>query len=154
MTTYIGYSTQNASLPKTVNNVSTTIGGVLDGGVGSTTQTLVTGKKYTLTDSQLVVQDFINALNIPLGSKVGQPAYGSTIFSFIFEPNNLDVRAQIETEVRRVAALDSRMSLGYVTSYPQENGILVEVEVSVSPFNNVAAIGVFFNQLSGSAALN
>jgi phage baseplate assembly protein W len=154
MTTYIGLSTINASLPKSSTNNINTAANTLDGGVGSTTQGIVWGKKYTLTDSQLVLQDFINALNIPQGSKVGQPGYGTTIWNFIFEPNTLDIQTDLENEIRRVASLDSRMKLGYVKSYAQENGILVEVEISVSPFNNVTTAGIFFSQLTNTAGFS
>lgn len=122
-------------------------------GVPTGYQGLVTGKKFTMTDIQLVVQDFINALNIPLGSKVGQPGYGTTIWNFIFDPNTVDVQTALEAEIRRLVALDPRLDLNTVKAFPQENGILLEVQVSVTPYNNPLTVEVFFNQQTTKATL-
>ena len=122
-------------------------------GLGNNGQPLITGKKFTVTDIQLVIQDFINALNIPLGSKVGQPGYGSNIFSFIFEPNTLDIQVQLENEIRRLASLDPRIDLNSVHAFPSENGVLLEVQISIVPYNNPMTVGVFFNQQTQQASL-
>jgi phage baseplate assembly protein W len=140
MPTYIGFSTINANKPKTTN----TNAGV-DGGYGSTNKSIVFGKKYRMVDEQLVIQDFVNALNIQQGEKVGNPGYGTTLWSFVFEPNTADVQFQLENELRRVASLDPRLMLNSVRAFPQENGILVEVEMAVTPFNNAQLLSVFFD---------
>ena len=72
MPQYIGFSTIDSCKPKTSNDVS--VSGI-DGGPGGIRRGVVFGKKYRMLDSQLVIQDFVNSLNIPLGSKVGQPGY-------------------------------------------------------------------------------
>lgn len=148
MTVYVGFSTQRFNLPR---NESITVG--IDGGSGSITQPIQIGKKFRLVDEQLILQDFINALNIPQGSKPGKPSYGTTIWSFIFEPNTPDMQFQLESEVRRVASLDPRLILNSVVAYPQENGILVEVEIAVSPFNNAGQLQIYFDQQANSATL-
>ena len=116
-------------------------------------QPIVYGKKFRMVDEKLVIQDFINALNIQQGQKVGNPAYGTSLWSFVFEPNTVDVRFQLETEIRRVAGLDPRMILNSVKTYPQENGILIELEMAVTPFNNAQTLSVFFSNASGSATI-
>lgn len=153
MPQYIGFSTIDACKPKSTNPIPK--GGIATSGSGTGTigQPVTWGKKFRLLDEQLVVQDFINALNIPYGQKVGQPAYGTTLWSFIFEPNTADVQFQIETEIRRVAARDPRIDINYIKAYPQDNGMLVEVQMSVVPFNNPAVLNVYFNQQTGSAAI-
>ena len=148
MAVYVGFSTQRFNLPK---NESITVG--IDGGSGSLTQPIQIGKKFRLIDEQLILQDFINALNIPQGSKPGKPSYGTTIWTFVFEPNTPDMQFQLESEVRRVASEDPRLLLNSVIAYPQENGILLEVEVAVSPFNNSGQLQIFFDQQSNSASL-
>lgn len=148
MAVYVGFSTQRFNLPK---NESITVG--IDGGSGSLTQPIQIGKKFRLIDEQLILQDFINALNIPQGSKPGKPSYGTTIWTFVFEPNTPDMQFQLESEVRRVASQDPRLILNSVIAYPQENGILLEVEVAVSPFNNSGQLQIFFDQQSNSASL-
>ena len=84
-----------------------------------------------------------NALNIPQGQKVGQPGYGTTLWTFVFEPNTRDVQTQLENEIRRVASLDPRIIINTVTVYPYQNGILIEVEIAVAPFNQAQVISLF-----------
>jgi phage baseplate assembly protein W len=146
MAQYVGFSTKDACKPKTTNAV-----GGIDNGVGGIRQTIVWGKKFRLTDTQLVLQDFLNALNIPLGSKVGQPGFGTKVWSFIFEPNTSDVQFQLENEIFRVAAQDPRIILNSVKAFPKENGILLEVELAINPFNQPELISVFFNSATNTA---
>lgn len=152
MAQYIGFSTINARKSKTANRIGINTGG-LDGGPGGITRGIVWGKKFRLLDAQLVVQDFVNAMNIKLGQKVGQPGYGTKLWDFIFDPNTPDVQFQLENEIRRIASLDPRIDLNYVKSFPGESGILIEVELAVIPFNNVATLGVFFNRASNVASI-
>jgi phage baseplate assembly protein W len=146
MAQYVGFSTKDACKPKTTNAV-----GGIDNGIGGIRQPIVWGKKYRLTDTQLVMQDFLNALNIPLGSKVGQPGFGTKVWSFIFEPNTADVQFQLENEIYRVAGQDPRIILNSVKAYPKENGILLEVELAVNPFNQPQLVSIFFNRATTSA---
>ena len=60
---------------------------------------------------------------------------------------------QLENEIRRVASLDPRLDLNYVKAYPQENGILVEVELSVSPFNQAQIVSIYFDGTSSRALI-
>jgi phage baseplate assembly protein W len=148
MPSYIGFSTINANKPR-----STNLPAGIAGGVGNMVQPVIPGKKYRLVDEQLVIQDFINALNIQQGQKVGNPAYGTTLWSFVFEPNTFDVQNQLENEIRRVATQDPRMILNTVSAYPQENGILIEIELAVTPFNNAQTLSVFFNNSTNTAVI-
>ena len=92
MPSYIGFSTINANKPR-----STNLPAGIAGGVGSMVQPVNPGKKYRLVDESLVIQDFINSLNIQQGQKVGNPGYGTTLWSFVFEPNTFDVQNKLET---------------------------------------------------------
>jgi phage baseplate assembly protein W len=148
MPSYIGFSTINANKPR-----STDLPAGLAGGVGSMVQPVIPGKKYRLVDEALVIQDFINSLNIQQGQKVGNPSYGTTLWSFVFEPNTFDVQNQLETEIRRVANQDPRMLVNSVSAFPQENGILIEVELAVTPFNNAQTLSVFFNNSTNTAVI-
>lgn len=148
MPTYIGFSTINANKPKT----TTALPGV-DGGVGGVMQPINPGKKFRIVDAPLVVQDFVNAMNIQQGQKVGNPGYGTSLWSFIFEPNDAQTQFKIEDEIRRIANSDPRLILNTVKSYPQDNGILVELELAVAPFNDASIVNVFFNNLTNIATL-
>ena len=148
MPSYIGYSSINANKPRSTNLPFGT-----GGGVGSMVAPVVVGNKFQIVDTPLVVQDFINALNIQKGQKVGNPGYGTTLWTFVFEPNTPDTQFQIENEIRRVAGLDPRMILNTVNSYPQENGILLELEMASAPFNNAFDLSVFFNNATNQAVI-
>jgi phage baseplate assembly protein W len=148
MPSYIGYSSINACKPRSTNLPFGT-----GGGVGSMVNPVIVGNKFQSVDTAIVVQDFINALNIQKGQKVGNPAYGTTLWTFVFEPNTPDTQFQIQREIRRVAGLDPRLIVNSVRPYPQENGILIEIEMAISPFNNVLDLSVFFNNSTNQAVL-
>lgn len=169
MPQYIGFSTVNACKPKNTNlqidaastsytrfgpNGWTPLNGYgVTPSSGTIGNPLLPGKKFTTTDAQLVIQDLINAFNLPQGQKVGQPGYGSTIWNYIFEPNTSDLQALLENDIRTIVSGDPRITINYVKSYPQGNGLLVEVQLAVVPFNNPETLSVFFNQQTGSASL-
>lgn len=148
MPSYIGFSTLNACKPRTTN-----IAAGNAGGFGSVTNGIIYGKKFRMVDQQLVIQNLVNALNISKGQKVGQPEYGTTLWDYVFDPNTADVQFAIENEIRRIASQDPRLQLNTVKAYPQENGILVEVECAVTPFNEAELLSIFFNTETAIAAL-
>ena len=148
MPSYIGFSTQSANKPRSTNLPASP-----QGGTGGTTDPVITGNKFGLYDTPLVIRDFINALNIQQGQKVGQPGYGTTLWSFVFEPNTLDTQFALENEIRRVATSDPRLIVNSVIAFPQENGILLEVEIAISPFNQAQVLSVFFDNATNQAVL-
>lgn len=148
MSQYIGFSTQNANKPKTTN---ARLG--YQGGPGTILSPVITGKKYRLTDQNLVIQDFINALNIRQGEKVGQPEYGTTLWGFIFDQNTPDLQSSLEQEVRRIATQDPRLILNYVKVYTRDNGILLEVQASIAPFIQSELLSIFFDAGANNATI-
>lgn len=148
MPSYIGFSTVNSGKPRSTNLTTGPAGGT-----GSMVSPYNIGNQFGLVDTPLVIQDFVNALNIRQGTKVGNPGYGTTLWSFVFEPNTADVQFQLENEIRRIANQDPRLVINTVRAYPQENGILLEVEIAVSPFNQANLLSVFFNSSTNQAVL-
>ena len=148
MPNYIGFSTINSNKPKTTN-----LPNGLAGTLEMSNKPIVYGKKFRMLDQQLVIQDLINAFNIVKGTKVGQPEYGTTLWSYVFEPNVADIQFAIQNEVRRVCSLDPRIILNSVTTFPQDQGILIEVEIAVNPFNQAELINVFFDSNTNVASL-
>jgi len=149
MPNYIGFSTINANEPRTTNPRTLTN----DYGSTSLVKPLVFGKKFKMVDSQLVIQDFVNALNIRLGTKVGQPGYGTTLWDFVFEPNTIGTQQKLVAEIERIASLDPRIELNYAKAFTYDNGILVEVQMSVTPFNQPLTIKVQFDSDSNIASI-
>lgn len=143
MATYIGFNTQNLYQTRTQQGV----------GEGSGTGNLTVGyyqqKKYKLTDAQLVIQDVVNSLAIKQGDLVGNPAYGTTLWSYVFEPSTPDIHQAVENEVRRVVAQDPRILLNTVTVAVQQNGLMLQLELSIAPFNQALTTNFFLNSTNG-----
>lgn len=146
MPTYIGFSTQH------VDNVRTAgFARGINNTIGNTDKISRSGKKFRTTDEQLAIQDLLNAFNIVQGQKPGRPSYGTTLWSYIFEPNTLDVRKQLEQEVSRIIQLDPRIILNTLTTVSMETGIMIQLELAISPFNNPIQLAVMFDQGSRTA---
>lgn len=109
--------------------------------------------KPTLTDFELIKRDLANALNIQQGQLPGRPAYGTTIWSYVFESQMPETQQAILQELQRVISTDPRLYLADAQSYPQENGILIELQVQVVPSTTVERLSVFFDQNSRQASL-
>lgn len=148
MATFFGFNTQNADAIKPAPQPQGTSGFI---SLGPKT---TTGRKYRLTDRELVIRDFINAMNIPQGSKPGNPSYGTTVWQYIFEPNDATTTAKIEEELVRLAEADPRITLSQVNLYAIDAGIAVEMQVSVNPFDDVQLLQIIFDQNTGKATIN
>jgi phage baseplate assembly protein W len=103
-------------------------------------------KKFTLTDFELIKRDLLNAFNIRQGQLPGRPAYGTVLWDYVFEPQTTQTQNAINAEVQRVAGGDPRIFISDVQSYPQENGILIEVQLTVVPTQNAEILSIFFDQ--------
>lgn len=146
MSLYYGFSTQELNQKTRLTEPGK------DGGVAGISKPVPITKKFTLVDENLVVRDLLNSFNIKQGDKVGQPAYGSALWNFVFEPNSLTVLGQIEDEVRRIISQDPRIILNSVYLNNQENGVLIELEVAFTPFNNPLNLGILLDRNSGVAS--
>ena len=109
-------------------------------------------KKFTLVDFELVKRDLLNAFNIRQGQLPGRPGYGTVLWNYLFE-NQVDaVQQGIVNEVQRVAGGDPRLFISNINVYPQENGMLIELEIQTVGGVNAEILNVFFNQVSRSAS--
>jgi phage baseplate assembly protein W len=109
-------------------------------------------KKFTLTDFELIKRDLLNAFNIRPGQLPGRPAYGTSLWSFVFEPQTQETQTSIQTEVQRVACGDPRIFVSQVDVYPQENGILLEIQLTVVPTTDAKILSIFFDQQQRTAS--
>ena len=109
-------------------------------------------KKFTLVDFELVKRDLLNALNIQQGQLVGRPGYGTQIWNYIFENQTQDTERAILAEIQRIASLDPRIYLQSADMYPQENGILIELEIMMVPGQTSEFLSVYFDQQTTSAS--
>ena len=109
-------------------------------------------KKFTLVDFELIKRDLLNAFNIRQGQLPGRPAYGTILWDYLFE-NQVDaVQQGIINEIQRVAGGDPRVFISNINVYPQENGMLIELEIQTVSGVNAEILSVFFNQTTRSAS--
>lgn len=146
MAIYTGFSTQHINQPREeITRGATT--SLTPFGIAP-----AKAKKFRVTDDMLVLQDMLNAFNIPQGQKPGRPDYGSNLWEFIFEPNTPEVQTYIEDEVRRIINQDPRIILNTITVYPNENGILLELELAVNPTNQTRLMRIMFDRSTSRAS--
>lgn len=108
-------------------------------------------KKYTLTGFELIKQDLLNAFNIRQGELPGRPAYGTVMWTFLFENQLENLVQAIRAEIQRVAGQDPRIAINDIEVYPQNNGILVQINLQVVPSQNAERLAIFFDQLQRNA---
>lgn len=109
-------------------------------------------KKFTLTNAALVKRDLLNAFNIRQGQLPGRPAYGTILWDFLFDSQTSNVEQAIQTEIQRVAGGDPRLQISNVEVFPQQNGILLQVEIMILPSTEAERLLIFFNQESRRAS--
>ena len=102
-------------------------------------------KKFTLTGFELIKRDLLNAFNIRQGQLPGRPGYGTVLWDFLFENQLEEVQQNIKTEVQRVAGGDPRIYISDVQCYPQENGILIQLQLQVVATLNSERLSLFFD---------
>ena len=102
-------------------------------------------KKFTLTDFDLIQRDLLNAFNIRQGELPGRPSYGTVMWDFIFENQIEELQRNIEAEVQRVAGGDPRIQVSNIQVFPQENGMLIELQITVVPTTTAEILSIFFD---------
>jgi phage baseplate assembly protein W len=102
-------------------------------------------KKFTLTGFELIKRDLLNAFNIRQGQLPGRPGYGTVLWDFLFEPQLEALQQNIEREIQRVAGSDPRLAITEVLVYPQDNGILIQLELAVVPSTDSTRLAIFFD---------
>ena len=103
-------------------------------------------KKFTLVDFELIKRDLLNAFNIRQGQLPGRPAYGTVIWDYVFENQTQETERGIIAEIQRVAGGDPRVFVSSIELFPQQNGMLIQLEITVVPSTNAERLAIFFDQ--------
>mgnify|MGYP000508943302 CR=1 FL=1 len=109
-------------------------------------------KKFTLTDFELVKRDLLNAFNIRQGQLPGRAGYGTVLWDYLFEPQLEELQTAIEAEIQRVAGGDPRIFVSGIEMFPQDNGILIQISVTIVPGTTAQQLNIFFDQETRSAS--
>jgi phage baseplate assembly protein W len=108
--------------------------------------TLVSKKKFSLTDYELAKQDLINYFNIRKGNKLMQPNFGTIIWDMLFEPLTEDVQQVITGDITRIVGYDPRLRIGQIAVTEQTNGLLIQITLSYVQSDQTDTINMNFNR--------
>jgi phage baseplate assembly protein W len=114
--------------------------------------TINQNKNFVLMDYELIKRDLLNAFNIRQGELVGRPGYGTIIWNYLFENQTIELENAIYAEVQRVVGGDPRLYLNNLYMYPQENGILLQLDLQTVATTSAQILSIFFNETSRSAS--
>ena len=114
--------------------------------------TINQNKKFTLTDFALIQRDLLNAFNIRQGELPGRPGYGTVLYEYVFENQIEQLQQQIRDEVQRVAGGDPRLIINDIQVFPQENGILIQLEIIIVNTTNAEILSIFFDEQTRNAS--
>jgi phage baseplate assembly protein W len=109
-------------------------------------------KKFTLTDLELIKRDFLNALNIRQGQIPGRPQAGTILWDNLFESQTTETETAIVNEIQRVAGGDPRLQISNIEIFPQQNGILIQIEIQFVPSTEPQRLNIFFDQNTRTAS--
>lgn len=97
------------------------------------------GGSYKLTNKELVNADLLNHIYTPYYSRPHMPSFGTRIPTLVFEPNDEEVRAIVDEDLRKVFNYDPRVELIELNiySFPDNNALvaianLLYVELNVT----------------------
>jgi phage baseplate assembly protein W len=114
--------------------------------------TINQNKKFTLTDFALIQRDLLNAFNIRQGELPGRPGYGTVIYEFLFENQLEQLQQEIRTEIQRVCGGDPRILLSDVQVFPQINGMMIQIAITIVNTTNAEILSIFFDQQQRNAS--
>lgn len=106
--------------------------------------TINRGKKFTLTDFDLVKQDLYNHFHIRKGQKLMDPDFGTVIWDMLYEPYTENVRDIIKDDIQRILSYDPRLGIENIKLTEMITGILVEIKVRYITTNQVDVLRINF----------
>ena len=94
-------------------------------------------KSFALSDIDLVKRDLLNHIYTEKGTRVMMPNFGTRIPLLVFEPNDEDTRAIVESDLREVFEYDPRVRLINlsVMQLPDNNAIIAMADLLYIEFN-------------------
>jgi len=105
-------------------------------------------KKFRATDAALIKQDLINHFNIRKGEKLMNPAFGTIIWSMLFEPLTNDTKEAIVTDITQIINYDPRVNVNNVTVNELDHGLQVIIDLTYINNNQSDVLLMNFNSQS------
>lgn len=104
--------------------------------------------KKKLYDTDLIKRDLLNHFYTRKGERAMYPEYGSIIWDLIFELKTESVVSEIDADLRRIIASDTRVSLQQLEIVEQEHGYVALMLLYYNELDVVEEFQVEFNQRS------
>ena len=114
--------------------------------------TINQNKKFTLTDFALIQRDLLNAFNIRQGDLPGRPGYGTVIYDFLFENQLEQLQQEIRAEIQRVCGGDPRILLSDIQVFPQLNGMMIQIAITIVNTTNAEILSILFDKQQRNAS--
>jgi len=110
-------------------------------------------RKFTMTDTDLVIRDVLNSLMIRKGEKLGRPGLGTDLWGIVFETLNDQMVKDLQQELRDTIEQDPRVRFEDAQAYTQPNGLLVELFITILPTSQQQRLNLFFDQTTQQVSL-
>jgi phage baseplate assembly protein W len=105
-----------------------------------------TSNKFKLSDFELIKRDLLNHFNIKRGEKLMKPTFGCGIWEYLFEPLTEETRQRVLDEVKGVIDYDPRVNATKVTVSSYDQGIQIELDLSLVRSNQTSSMVLRFEQ--------
>lgn len=90
------------------------------------------GQKKTarvLVDRDLALRDLKNHFYTKIGTRLGEPKFGTTIYEYVMQPNDEITQSDVEEEVRRVIRSDPRWTIDGINVDVSDHQITVAAQL-------------------------
>jgi phage baseplate assembly protein W len=109
---------------------------------------------FLITDQKLIVQNFLNQLNIRKGEIPHRSKVGCVIWQLLFSPFTNAVQNEIVTDVRRIIKMDPRLSsASTVSATSVQSGIILNVTLAFTNTNQTTNMELLFDSATGTAII-
>ena len=108
-----------------------------------------TKRNFKLYDAELIKQDLINHFYIRKGEKLENPKFGTIIWDTLFENFTPEIKDAIARDVEEIINFDKRIKVNAITVDSTEQGIRIEAEIVILPFDLVDVLRLDFDKNNG-----
>jgi phage baseplate assembly protein W len=103
-------------------------------------------RNYKLYDAEFIKQDLINHFYIRKGEKLENPKFGTIIWDTLFENFTPEIKAAIAKDVEEIINFDKRVKVNSVSIDSTQQGIRIEAEIVILPFNITDTLRLDFDR--------
>lgn len=110
---------------------------------------------YVVTDQNIIVQDFINQLNIRKGEIPHRSQIGCIIWDLLFGPLTTSVQNQMTSDITRIAAMDPRITdISSISATSIDSGVQITCQLYLASTNQTINLVLAFDSSVGTVIIN